>query len=473
MEKYYHQTDWSGGQSDSDSFGGKGTYAEAVGIDIHSNPRFFQASQALVKSFGSPVALPSYSLKCSTGTTYFFCNDGTVAERKSDGSYGTVYKTSNGTICGCGEHNGYIYFASSGSMFRVSTSAGNWGAVEEGWGTIQTSYYHQMVKNGIYLFILNNDDIASIDDTTGGGTLVQNGTSDVTLTSLPDNLQYTTMTNFGIDLIVGTRDRAGIEQCKLFRWDTASPAWNSADDIPESMINGFITIDNYVLAQGGNAGRLYYYNGSTLEPFKKIKGDYKNKSMTMNPDSTCQFRGLGLFGVSNLSGNPCNQGVYTVGQYDRNYPMALNLDYVISHGSIKDIEIGTLCSAGTLLMVGWKAGTSYGIDEISWGTKYASAYVKTLAIGGNRFLQKEFKNYNIDYRTKPSGTDIGLEYDVNYGGSTGTITLDNNQTSYYKMSADSSLEAGVAQFKIKLTTSGNSSPEIEDFYTSFNQREVL
>jgi hypothetical protein len=323
----------------------------------------------------------------------------------------------------------------------------------------------------LYAFILNDRDIASIDDTMSGGTLTQNGTSDVTLGSLPSNLQYTTLSSFGIDLIAGTRERSGIETCKLFRWDTASPAWNSADDIPESIINNFITIDNYVLAQGGNIGRLYYYNGNTLEPFKKIKGDYSNKTMNCYPDSTCQFRGLGLFGVSNLSGNPCNQGVYSVGQYDRNYPMALNLEYAISTGSITNIEIGTLCSAGTLLMVAWKAGTNYGIDEIDWANKYTGAYLKTIAVGGNRFNQKEFKNFNVDYKSKPAGTDITLSYDKNYGSSVGTITLD-DQSAYNKMSVDSSLEAGVAQFRIGLTTTGNSSPEVEDFYCQFNERDL-
>jgi hypothetical protein len=144
---------------------------------------------------------------------------------------------------------------------------------------------------------------------------------------------------------------------------------------------------------------------------------------------------------------------------------------VISQGSITNIEIGTLCSAGTLLTVGWKAGTSYGIDEISWGTKYASAYLKTLAVGGNRFNQKEFKNYNIDYKSKPTGTDITLNAYKNYGTTASTITLD-NQSDYNKMSVDSSLEAGVAQFRIGLTTSGNSSPEVEGFYCKWNERDL-
>jgi len=471
MEKYYQQTDWSGGQSDSESFGGKGTYAEAVGIDIHSDPRYFSASQALSKSSGTLVnGLPTYSVKCSTGTTFFFCNDGVIMKRTPTGSYGTFYVDSYGTIYGSGEHNGYVYWATDTHLSQLDI-LGSVGSIVHDWGTLSSSPYHQMVKNGIYLFILNDDDIASLDDTTGGGTLTTNGTSDVSLGSLPSNLQYTTLSNFGIDLIAGTKDRSGIEQCKLFRWDTASPAWNSADDIPESIINGFITIDNYVLAQGGKGGRLYYYNGSTLEPFKKIKGDYSNKSMKMNPDSTCQFGGLGLLGISNLSGNPCNQGIYSVGQYDRNYPMALNLEYVISHGSIQDIEIGTLCSSGTLLMVGWKAGTTYGIDEIDWGTKYASAYVKTIAIGGNRFNQKEFKNFNIDYKSKPSGTDITLNAYKNYGSVAETITLD-DQSDYNKMSTDHSIEGGVAQFKIGLTTTGNSSPKVEDFYCQFNERDL-
>jgi len=472
MEKVFTQNDWSGGLADTDSYGGEGTYAEAVGIDIHSEPRLFRASQALKKASGTLVTdFPLYSLHCSTGTTYFFGSSGTVYSRDATGSYGTVYQTSGGTICGCGEQNGYIYWASSGTLLRISTGS-SWATdVNANFGTLSSSPYHQMVKNGLYLFIINDELVASVDDSAG--TLTVAGKPDVTLQSLPDDFRYTAISNFGNDLILGTKNISGTEECRIARWDTVSTNFNSTDEIPESSINTFLTIDNYTLAQAGGMGRLYYYNGDTLEPFRKIKGDYDNKSMICHPDSKCQFRGLGMLGISNLYGNPLNEGVYSIGQYDKNYPMAINLDYVISHGSVKNIEIGTMCSAGTLLMVAWKAGTTYGIDEIDWTNKYASAYVKTIAVSGSRYKQKQFGEYNISYKTKPSGTDIGLEYDINYGSSEGTITLDNNQTGYYKMSGDASLEAGVAQFKIKLTTSGNSSPEVEELYTSFNERDVV
>ena len=467
-EKYYKINDFSGGLSDSSLFGGKGSFAEAVGCDIHSEPKIIKPSQAL--SSGTLISeFCKYALKCSTGTTYYFGGSGTIYSRDSSGSYGTVYADSYGTIIGCGELDSYIYWASTGTLSRIAITDSWTTGVSHNWASLTSADYHQMVVNGLYLFILNKRNIATVDDT---GTITLDGTPDVTLSTLPDNYEYTAISNFGDDLIMGTKEVSGVETSRIMRWDTVSPAWNSTDDIPESSINSFITIDNYVLAQAGNQGNLYFYNGSTLEKFKKIQGDYNNKTMTTYPGSVCQFLGKGMLGVSNLYGNPCNQGVYSIGQYDRNYPMALNLDYPISRGSISDIEIGALTSSGTLLTVAWKAGGSCGIDEIDWGSKYPSAYFKTLSVGGDRMNQKTFKEYNVSYKEKPTGTDIKLYYYPNYSTGTTEISL-TDKSDYNKMAAQDTFEAGVAQFRVGFTTSGNDAPAMEELFVKWNEKDIL
>ena len=468
-EKFYKLNNFSGGLSDSVIFGGKGTFSEAVGCDIHSEPSIIKPSQALSKTSGTLVTeLCKYALKCSTGTILYFGSSGSIYARDSSGTYTVAYQDTYGSINGCGELDGYIYWASSGTLSRISTGSSWVTDVAHDWASLTSSDYHQMTVNGLYLYMLNGRNVATVDDT---GTITVTGTPDVSLNTLPENYEYTTISNFGIDLILGTKETSGIETSRIFRWDTASPAWNSTDDIPESSINSFITIDNYVIAQAGHEGRLYFYNGSSLEKFKKIQGDYANKSMTMHPDSVCQFLGRGMFGLSNLSGNPCNLGVYSLGQYDRNYPMALNLDFVLSTGATSGIEIGALTSSGTLLTVAWGSGTTYGIDEIDWANKYGSAYFNTLQVGGERYTQKTFKEYNIAYKEKPTGTDIKLNYYSNFG-SMGTITL-TDKSGYNKLTNMDTFEAGTAKFKVSFETSGNNAPSVEELFVKFNEKSVL
>jgi len=469
-DKFYKINNWNGGISDSDLFGGKGSLAEIVGCDFRSEPGTIKPSQALTKASGTLVTdFIKHGLKCSTGTTFFFGSSGLIYQRTSAGSYGTVYQDANGTITGCGELDGYIYWASTGTLSRISTGSSWATEVDHNWATLTSATSHQMLVNGLYLYILNSRNVATVDDT---GTITLTGTPDVNLNTLPSNYKYTTISNYGIDLILGTEEISGVETSRILRWDTVSPTWNTTDDIPESSINAFISINNFLLVQGGNQGRLYFYNGNELEPFKKIQGDYQNKTMTVNSASVCQFQGIALFGVSNVSGNPCNMGVYSLGQYDRSYPMALNLEYVPSTGSITGMEFGKLISSGTSLCVAWKHGTEYGIDELNWNSKYTGAYFKTLQISGDRWKKKEFKEFNLSYKSKPTSTDITLNYYKNYGTSLGTISL-NDQTDYNKMSNLNSFEVGTNQFRVNFTTSGNNAPSLEELYCQWMEKDTL
>ena len=244
------------------------------------------------------------------------------------------------------------------------------------------------------------------------------------------------------------------------------------DDIPEIGINCFIPTDNYVFVQAGNQGHIYFYNGEKLDRLKAIQGDYANKTMIVHPGSSCVFRGLALFGVSNLSANPCLNGIYSLGQYDRNYPMALNCEYVNSHGKTSSVEVGALLAVGTSFLSAWKDGSSYGVDNISWTAKYASAYLETLLITGNEENSKTFEEYVVEYRSKPASTDVGLSYYTNYGTSASSLTM-TDETAYNKLFNKTNLEAGVIQFKLSFTVSANNAPEVRSLFTKWNEHDVL
>jgi hypothetical protein len=474
-EQFYRQINFSGGLSDSKLFGLDGSFAEAVGVDIHSEPRVLKISQAMAKESGAVVTdLCVFSVNGSDGNAYWFGNTGNIYKRTAVGVWSLVHANANGAVVGAKEFNGYLYYASATQLGRISmTAAGSenpWASQTDSWKTLTSATYHPMVVQGLYLFIGNKATIASVDD---AGTFTAGGTASVTFTVLPSQYEITCMIAYGIDFLAGTKVSATFNSAKMYRYDFSKASPIVDYDIPEiGGANCFVRVDDYVFLQAGNEGRIYFYNGQTLDKVKKIRGDYSNKTMKVNPGSSCVFRGLAMFGVSNLSSNPCNQGVYSLGQYDRNYAMALMLEYVISQNKLSNIEIGALLTVGTSLLIAWKDGSTYGVDAIDWSNKYTGAYVTTLVMGGDRQSSKTFNEYVIGYKNKPANTDVALSYYKNYSASDVAITM-RDETDYSKITAIQDFEAGVVQFKLAFTVSGNDAPEVDLIFFKWNSQEVL
>ena len=477
MLEYFLQNSFDGGLSDSIFRGMKGSLAEAVGIDIRSTPGVITVSQALVKESAAIVTdFCKFALIATDGNAYFFGDTGKIYKRTSAGVWSNVYTDTNGAVVGCCEFNGYIYWATALALGRQSVvnAAGEaaWASENEDWQVLNTATYHPMTTMGLYLVIGNDTQLATVDDID---TFTANGTADVTLAALSPQYTITAITSFGIDILIGTKVTDTFSSALVARWDMASPAYISYDDIPEIGVNCFIPTDNFMFVQAGTQGRIYYYDGSTLSKKRKLLGNYANKTMTMYPGSYCSFRGVACFGISNLSSNPVLEGVYTISQYDIDYPLSLMLEYVPSTGNLTNMEIGAMISVGSNLLISWRdktTGTVVGVDNISWTAKYASAYFKTLVVSGSRRKSKTFKEYAISYKSKPDDTDISLSYYPNYADSDTAITL-NDKSDYNKLFKQLSFEAGAAQFKVAFTVDGNDAPEVEDLYIEFNSLDVL
>lgn len=475
-ELYFRQNDFSGGLADSDIIGIESSYAESVGLDIHSIPRVLKVNQKLTKNSGDTGATKvndfcKYSINSSDGNTYWFGDTGYIYKRTSAGVWSTVYDDVE--ILGALEFNGYFYWATATKLHEMIIT-GNWttdvDSVATWPKTLDTASFHPMIQQGLYLFIGNNRKIASVDDI---GTFTSQGTPDVTLDLLPITYSIKCLARFGIDLLVGTYNVSNNQICVINRWDCASPSYISYDDIPELSINAFMPVENIMFAQCGTAGNIYYYDGSELNLYKTIKGDYLNKMMTVHSGSPRTFGGLSMFGVSNVSSNPCLLGVYSLGHHDKNYPIVINLEYVISQNKTSSIEVGAMNTVNQYLFVAWKDGTTYGVDVIDYANKYSGAYFKTLAIGGNRNLRKDFTEFFLAYKSKPANTDFTLYYDKNYAGTFADAITLIDETDYNKLRSQQTVEAGTIALKVAFTVSGNLSSELEELGLIFDEKTLL
>lgn len=343
-----------GGIADSALQGGANSMAEMVGCDIHSEPGFLKVNQALSKESGGTIDdLVKVIIPCSDGLTYLFgSTNGKIWSRTSAGVY-TLEATAAPAagavgILGGKEYQGYIYYAMQSRLGRVAVGAPtSWAGRNDSWATFTNTDadFHPMKEVNQVLYIGDANYVAQVDA----------GTFSANALDIKTPLRLKALGTILTDLVLGTFVSTIRVATEILRWNTWSESYSVADSIPEAGINAFLATDNSILVNAGRKGNIYSYNGQSLERFKRIPGSWAGSATALiHQEATVNMFGLPLFGLSNVSGNPAKQGVYSLGSYDRNYPEVLNIEWLISRGTSDNIDIGAMEIIGTDLIVSWK-----------------------------------------------------------------------------------------------------------------------
>lgn len=461
------------GLADSKWSGVKGSVAACVGLDLHSSPGLVKVHQKLTKNSGSTVdAFCRVKVAASNGYSFWFSyTSGKIWARSSAGSWTLAYTTAAGAgnsgCLGAMEYNGFIYWATQSRLHRIAIANADdaWSSVSLDWKTfsVTDSEFHPMAIQDDTLFIGDGYIICSVDD---AGTFNSAGTGNSLNIKTPHRIKC--LEAYEQDIIFGTFIHATVARSAIGRWDCVSPSWNSWDDLDEVGVNSFIRDDNYMYAQCGRSGALYFYNGEKLEPYKKIPGDWSpTKYGEVYPGSSARFKGVPVFGFSNSpeaansTGNPADQGVYSFGSYSRDYQKILDLSFIISESVVATIEIGAIMVAGNDLFVAWKNGSSYGVDQLDYTAKYSSAYFETtMLFPDKRDAYKSLGKVAAYYETLPASTGITFSYKVNHGSYV-AMTSETDSKINAVQSKLTIPEIGALQIKVAFTVSSNSGPTLE------------
>lgn len=464
-----------GGLSNSKWSGLPGSFYRLVGIDAHSQPGILSVRQKLTKDSGTTVdELCKVSITASSGETFWFSStSGKIWRRDTSGNWLLVYTTApaaGGAGClGAAEYDGYIYWATESRLHRIPigaiASAADWTAnAEPNWATFSNTDpdFHPTVKQGVSLFIGDGNYVAKVSGATGSHTFTANALD------IRQPHRIKTMIAYGIDLVLGTFIHENVNLCSVIRWDTESESWSVADSVEENGINAFIKDGNYYYAQAGRAGRVYYYNGSTLEPAYRIPGDWSpTKTAYINPDATTIYQTIPLFGLSNVAGNPQLQGVYSFGSYSKDYPKVLDLSYPVSAG-LSGIEIGSLRAIGEDLLVSWYDGTNYGVDKLDWSAKYDAAYIETgiLTPPERRSSLKSSLKIIANYADiLPASCGLTFQYKKAYEASYSSALTSITDTTLVQERVEKVIpEIAALQLKIGFTVNSNDAPKIESIF---------
>lgn len=478
-----------GGLAKSRWSGNDNTLFKLIGFDPHSKPGVLDVAQKLTKVSGSTITeLCLEGVNSSNGSQYFFSHEsGKVWEITSAGVVRLVYTTlpSLGTAncLGAAEHEGYIYWATSKKLHRIAVASAddnNWSAdVAANWAefTAGDSDFHPMLSHTatLTLYIGDGKYLAQVDNNIFSAEALD----------IRDPLRIKSLGSFSTDVLLGTFVSDNFTQTEILRWNTWDDSFVNSDKIPEVGINAFINADNVILVQAGKSGNIYWYDGTNLELYNNIPGEYSPTAYgEVHPSSVANMDGQMLMGWSNQSGSPTDSLVYRIARHDRDFNYILDAPYPISQRSGDDfvlsgIEIGVVLSAGSYIFVAWKHGSTCGVDKLDASNKLSGAYFESRIMIVDR---GEFTNFaecfiNVTKRTLggdlfPSGTAISFYLSKNYGayGAALATEIDTETVDEYDQvikgrnvirSKDEGDDFTTLQLRVKVTTSGNEAPLIE------------
>ena len=317
--------------------------------------------------------------------------------------------------------------------------------------------FHPIREQNLVLYIGNGQYIAQVDDVTF---------SPFALDIWEPN-RIKCLGKLGTDLLLGTFIADTVNKANVIRWNTWSISFTTSDDIPEAGINAFLDSDNFVIVNAGLAGNLYNYDGNLLEPFKRVPAGNATYSPTattvVHPNAVGNLNGLMLFGLSNKTGNPADQGVYVLGHYDKGYPIVLSLDFPISTGNLTGVEIGSIVVSGNDVFIAWKdttGSTSYGVDKLDWSNKYSGMIIESRLFSASRDSLRTTNKIVVAYDEYPANTTITIKYKRQKDTSWQTLTSKKDAERYFVI-AEITLDHATLQIRVETTASGNNAPKLQ------------
>lgn len=441
------------GYSDSEYQWVENSVSETQCLDINSEPGVIKVNQAL-KKVGNSDSLVVAFVACSDGNTYAFWSNGKVYKK---GTGLELVTTLWYPVMDAKEFNWYLYFVGASNLGQVAiptTGSINWATRNETfWAFLNDDpVYHPLHDQNLILYIGDGNYVAQVDSTTG--------THVFTADALDLQKQYriTTLGKFDNDLVIGATVKGDREQSEIFRWDTWSVSYSTSDPVPESSINAILSVDNSTIVQAWQNGHIYSYDGYSLSRMKRIPGDWSgNNGAIVLKNANTNFKWLPLFGISNVSGNPVKQGIYSLGSWSSAYPIVLNHEYRISENKDTEVTIGAMIALKTTILVSWWVDGIFGVDEIDWENKAPRAYLKTRKIQSGR-LELSTIWASVAYRKCPN--DIKL-FAIENDEIIRDVPMRKDPKRKIFFSTVNAIETSSLKLQLELYSEWNSAPEIE------------
>lgn len=491
-----------GGQSDYEDKGIAGAFKSGYGLDIRKQKDTLSCQYALVDDLAlGTMTAGAIVVTASDGNTYFFCNDGKIFRRQSNGSYLVqgygiipVYTDTHesGQIIGAAEWysnagNTYLLWATP-TRLNIKKIIGSGYTNTEPWNDVNTADAGTWPKTNLTSTDWHSMAIANGNLQICNGNVMALVGYDLSYTNnslalIPGNNSRCILER-GKYAVIGCRSSNGQDQSTFFDWDGIGLSWNDKEIVKFGGLNSMIDTE-IALAQLGTNGQLYISDFNTPIPFRQIRGGGQS-----NPDGICSYHGMaliGIFGNTNLINGHYANGIYSIGRINKNAPIVLNLEYQLDCDEIYSVK-----TVGTSIIVVYRLNEQYGVKIVDSGT-YATAVYQSLdlvaPLGTRRYpiplgRMLAWQRVDLQCQPLPPGTAIEVWYKIDKLESGGTnndgwiqSNMEIGNTGGGLQFQDKGMQnavfyinqkARVLEVMLKLIPSGNRTPEVNEINIYFS-----
>jgi len=253
----------------------------------------------------------------------------------------------------------------------------------------------------------------------------------------------------------------------LFFWDGTSDTYNYYLPISQGGINAILSGDPmYFVA--GYSGDLMRYPGGSPARLRRIPKMTELTKAEVYPGALTMWRSLVRIGFAgSTDSSDIEHGVYTWGSglFSDRLEEVLSYDYPLSNFARKGttIAIGLVYPTGSNLLIGWKSGSSYGVDIVKpTNPPFLTATYESLITDINKVWGEKTAHYFRSYfKAIASGDFVTTKWKVdrNSDWTSGSVVSTTGEKTGRDQVPTQSTRFNEIQIAIDLATSNTTSPE--------------
>lgn len=470
---------FSGGISDDPRENNASKFQVASHFDIFSNPSRltpYRSLEADQNDGSTATGMKQYQVQD------FVYHSGSAKlyglGRTGGGLTKIVYKadatTGNWTLPASSEGNGAVL---NGCLveykdylwgFQGTTQVFKWGllsgapAITNTAGTVGTitSVAQGVIAKDDNLYLPYNNKLVRV---TSGGTV-----NDAVLT-LPTNFKITSITNYGNYLAIGCAPISTFNGVsKVYLWNLTSPDVQEAIDWGEGELRVLETIEGYLvgitdryLNNATGAGRgsmiIQIYAGGVPQVVKEVFTQaLTNKTLPLSKAVKNNRVFFAAKIMTNSAGTTYNEGIWSFGRKNVNYPFALSLDIIDSN--ITTAGIQAFGTAANYFFITHSGDGSIDKTNDTATYTFTSAYESQIFNFGEQDSDKTLLDLKVSFRKLASGESLTAKYRVNGATAWTTIgtfsTVDALSKTFTAIEATGAAFASGNEYEFRLESTG-------------------
>lgn len=453
----YTIENFAGGLADEAKRGVAGAFRNGFNLNIHrKGENILSCNQKLKKISGTTVTDLIIKIVPVTATkSYGFGDSGCVYKIVNE-TVTKVYTDSNGAILDAGYFYGYLYWTTATKLGRCIETSSDWSTdANKDWKTLSSSSYHP-------IFVVPKSDLMCVGNARYVATLSSAEVWNNEALDLFYGWEVHCLTLSRPNLLIGAKNS---EKAEMFTWDLSSESYNPVEGWEERNIDAFLKAigATYIFTPT----LLYWFREGLVDRAKELPTQIKHGAIDI-------WKGKMLFGSTN--------GVYSYYKKNKNYPLALNLEYTpspitIANYDAKSITIGAILGSGDKFYVAWKDGSAYGLDNVDTNNKAQAVYEGLQFDAQSPFQDKWFRYIKLVTKPLPTDCEIKVKFKMNEASAWTETKMGDGSESFDDAGETKAIfqiegQGEVYEVRVELYPNANDTPEVLSINTYFEPSNI-